>query len=238
MDIWLPPTPAHVLGNMGQWEGQGAGERAAAPSALPLQEGMRQGVQFVHLLLDLQVGPLAEARGGADGSPSTHPAMGRWRSAPKCHSQLGSHTGEVTQGYGAVGPHHAPGSSPGWTSHCPGPSAAARSSSSAHGAGEGWTSEGSLGFPPGVKKHCPPSAYLGVEGQSFGVVGVHHGGIRLEDDALARGLEGSAAHGHQQVHHLGAEQGVKGQPPTGLGGSPPCPALPRHPWPPPRPRRT
>lgn len=76
MDIWLPPTPAHVLGNMGQWEGQGAGERAAAPSALPLQEGMRQGVQFVHLLLDLQVGPLAEARGGADGSPSTHPAMG------------------------------------------------------------------------------------------------------------------------------------------------------------------
>lgn len=84
----------------------------------------------------------------------------------------------------------------------------------------------------------PPSTYLGVEGQSFGVVGVHHGGVRLEDDALARGLEGSAAHGHQQVHHLGAEQGLKGQPPLQLGGSPPCPALPRHPWPPPRPRRT
>lgn len=110
-----PPHPV----SRGMWSSgrdKGQWERAAAPSALPLQEGMRQGVQLVHLLLDLQVGPLAEARGGAGGSPSTHPATGRWRSAPKCHSRLGSHTlGVVTWGHGGVGPRHAPGSSPGWT---------------------------------------------------------------------------------------------------------------------------
>lgn len=64
----------------------------------------------------------------------------------------------------------------------------------------------------------PPSTYLGVEGQSFRVVGVHHRGVRLEDDALARRLQRSAAHGHQQVYHLGAEQGLRGQPLMGLGG--------------------
>lgn len=63
----------------------------------------------------------------------------------------------------------------------------------------------------------PPSTYLGIEGQSFGVIGVHHRGVRLEDDALARRLEGSTAHGHQQIHHLGAEQGLKGQPLMALG---------------------
>lgn len=128
---------------------------------------------------------------------------------------------EVTGGHGAVGPRHVPGSSPGWTSRCPEPSAAARSSSSAREAGGGWPSEGSLGLP--ITPWCgealsPPSTYLGVEGQSFRVVGVHHRGVRLEDDALARRLQRSAAHGHQQVYHLGAEQGLRGQPLMGLEG--------------------
>lgn len=65
----------------------GQQDGVTAPSALPLQEGMGQGVQLVHLLLDLQVGPLVEARGGAGGSPSTHPTVGGWRLAPKRHTQ-------------------------------------------------------------------------------------------------------------------------------------------------------
>lgn len=106
MDTWLPPLHPMSWGMWDSGRDKWQRERAAALLALPLQEGMRQGVQLVHLLLDLQVGPLAEARRGAAGYPSTHPVMGRWRSAPKCHSQLGSHTGEVTWGHGAVGPCH------------------------------------------------------------------------------------------------------------------------------------
>lgn len=68
----------------------------------------------------------------------------------------------------------------------------------------------------------PPSTYLGVEGQSFRVVGVHHRGVRLKDDALARRLQGSTAHGHQQVNHLGAEQALKGQPSMGVEGGGTC----------------
>lgn len=56
--------------DVGHWEG------AAAPWALPLQEGVGQGVQLVHLLLDLQVGPLAEARGCAGWVPRHPPNCG------------------------------------------------------------------------------------------------------------------------------------------------------------------
>lgn len=48
----------------------------------------------------------------------------------------------------------------------------------------------------------PKQRYLGVKGQSLGISGVHHRGIRLKDDALSRGLQSCPTHGHQQIHHL------------------------------------
>ena len=48
----------------------------------------------------------------------------------------------------------------------------------------------------------PKQLYLRVKGQSLGISGVHHRGIRLKDDALSRGLQSCPTHGHQQIHHL------------------------------------
>lgn len=161
---WIPGCPPLHPMSWGMWGSErdkGQRERATAPSALPLQEGMCQGVQLVHLLLDLQVGPLAEARGGAGGSPSTHPAMSKWRSAPKCHSQPGFHIREVRRSQGAMGLWgHAT-----YLGHLPDGHHAVQSLLQPlvvlllHVRQEGGGHQRGLWdfpSPPGVEKHCPP----------------------------------------------------------------------------------
>lgn len=52
----------------------------------------------------------------------------------------------------------------------------------------------------------PKQLYLRVKGQSLGISGVHHRGIRLKDDALSRGFQSCPTHGHQQIHHLSGRE--------------------------------